>query len=183
MIPLRGNALRYSTTSRRFVRATAKFRFLATVSPAFIPNQEPPRPPSPIKEIARPIDSATPWIDAQVLKALDVQPQTSLSDIVGHYIDQTGNVLDTSLPYEPKPPEERRVMFEDSVSCKEVITVAHCVKDGKRHKISFSSGFALNAPAPREGDTLIVTCGHTLEEVRRYLSLGWQRVTEHNAKH
>jgi len=111
-------------------------------------------------------DSATPWIDTQILKALEVQPQTSLSDIIGHYIDQTGNVLNVSLPYESQPPKERRVNFENSVSSKEIVTVAHCVRDGEKHKIALSSGFAVNAPAPREGETLIVTCGHTLEQVR-----------------
>lgn len=111
-------------------------------------------------------DSATPWIDTQILKALEVQPQTSLSDIIGHYIDQTGNVLNVSLPYESRPPKDRRVTFEDGISSKEIVTVAHCVKDGERHKITLSSGFVVNAPAPRERETLIVTCGHTLEEIR-----------------
>ena len=95
-----------------------------------------------------------------------MQPQTSLSDIIGHYIDQTGNVLNVSLPYESRPSKQRRVMFEGNISGKEVVTVAHCVRDRDKHKIGLSSGFALNAPAPREGETLIVTCGHTLEEVR-----------------
>lgn len=145
--------------------ATAPNRLLATVSPSFIPNREPPQPPTPTHKPVLP-NTTAPWIDTQILKALDVQPQTSLSDIIGHYIDQTGNVLNVSLPYESQPSGDRRVMFEERVSSKEIVTVAHSVKDGDAHQIALSSGFALNAPAPRDGEMLIVTCGHTLEEIR-----------------
>lgn len=136
-------------------------RFFATVSPSIIPHPHPPPTP-------RGPDAKAPllsFLDSQILKALAIQPQTSLSDIIGHYVDQTGNVLNVSLPYESRPSENRRVSFEGNASSKEIITVAHCAKDGDKHKIALSSGFSLNVPAPTEGETLIVTCAHTLEEV------------------
>lgn len=141
--------------------ATTRARTLATVSPSFIPSTSPPEPPIAFVPPAPQLSS----IDKKVLSTLGTKPQTSLSDIIGHYIDQTGNVLDASLPYESRPSEDRRVAFEDGASSKELVTIAHCLKHGNEHKIALSSGFALNAPAPREGETLIVTCGHTLEQV------------------
>jgi hypothetical protein len=136
----------------------------ATVSPSIIPHPHPPPIPTPPKG---PDANLPPLsvLDSRILKALAIQPQTSLSDIIGHYVDQTGNILNVSLPYESRPSEDRRVSFEGNASSKEIITVAHCAKDGDKHKIALSSGFSLNAPAPREGETLIVTCAHTLEEV------------------
>ncbi|KAF5337395.1 hypothetical protein D9611_003254 [Ephemerocybe angulata] len=152
------------STGIQFSRTAARFRLLATVSPSFIPTRQPPPPPTPVVP-----DKPEPsYIDSQILKKLDGQPQTgpSLSDIIGHYIDQTGNVLDVVLPYESLPSPERRIKFEDTVSSKEIVTVAHCVKNGEDHRIGLSSGFAVNAPALRKGEKLIVTCAHTLEQIR-----------------
>ncbi|PPQ98962.1 hypothetical protein CVT24_003458, partial [Panaeolus cyanescens] len=49
-----------------------------------------------------------------------------------------------------------------------VVTVAHCLEDEGEHKITISSGFALNAKRPDADDDerLILTCAHTLEEIR-----------------
>jgi len=45
--------------------------------------------------------------------------------------------------------------------------IAHCVNDGMgRHKVTVSSGFALAIPGETDG-SLVLTCAHTLEEIRR----------------
>ncbi len=74
-----------------------------------------------------------------------------------------GKILDVSLPYEPRPPEWRRLKLTsiDSVA----VLVAHCVQDGVESKITLSSGFALEVPSLPKDETLILTCAHTLEEV------------------
>ena len=150
-----------STVARSFRRS------FATVSPTIIPQVQPPAPPNPRTLEAK--GDGLSFLDKQILRALSVQPQTSLSDIIGHYIDQTGNVLPVTLPYEPMPGPNRRISFEENASTKEIVTIAHCARDGNQHKITLSSGFALNSPALREGETLIVTCAHTLEQVCMYL--------------
>ncbi|KAG2023780.1 hypothetical protein CC2G_001395 [Coprinopsis cinerea AmutBmut pab1-1] len=139
---------------------------LATVSPHVIPQTQPPPPPKPAEPFVE--SSKTPFIDSRVLRALTAQPPaTTLHDIISHYLDETGNVLDVTLPYEPTPSKERRVQFDDDESSREVVTVAHCAKDGDNHKVTLSSGFGLNVPGWKEDETLIVTCAHTLEEIRQ----------------
>ncbi|TFK23130.1 hypothetical protein FA15DRAFT_594957 [Coprinopsis marcescibilis] len=157
---------RVQRLARRSYFSQTKPTNLATVSPSIIPNAEPPPPPKPVQPFAP--QSKTPYLDGQVLQALARQPQTSLRDIIGHYLDETGNVLDVALPYESRPSNERKVMFGDNASSREVVTIAHCAQDEKKqHKITVSSGFALNFPSPAEGETLVVTCAHTLEEIRQ----------------
>ncbi|EPT04158.1 hypothetical protein FOMPIDRAFT_1140519 [Fomitopsis schrenkii] len=44
--------------------------------------------------------------------------------------------------------------------------VVHVAENGTEHKITYCSGFALSAPKLAGGQTLYVTCAHTLEEIR-----------------
>lgn len=77
------------------------------------------------------------------------------------------NVLDYSLPYESTPATDRRIDFDAKVEDGGVVVIAHCVRDGELHKITLCSGFALEGPGHRDGETLAVTCAHTLEEASR----------------
>ncbi|KXN84791.1 hypothetical protein AN958_12085 [Leucoagaricus sp. SymC.cos] len=130
-------------------------RLFATVTPGILPSFEPPSPPPPLS-----------LFDGQLLSALDASTDhTPLSKIVKQYVTNTGDVLDVSLPYEPRPSESRRPSLTQAHSG--IVLIAHCVRDGSENKITLSSGFALDAPSPSKDETLILTCAHTLEEVRR----------------
>ncbi|RPD81810.1 hypothetical protein L226DRAFT_541444 [Lentinus tigrinus ALCF2SS1-7] len=88
---------------------------------------------------------------------------------------RAGHVLGASLSYESRPNEERRVQFspdaananvEVSTADEGLFMVAHAVQDRTgKHKITYSSGFAVHAPGAPEGQTVLVTCAHTLEEI------------------
>ncbi|KAI0724367.1 hypothetical protein C8T65DRAFT_626243 [Cerioporus squamosus] len=72
--------------------------------------------------------------------------------------------------------EERRVQFsrdatnanvEVSTADGALFMVAHAVHDRTgKHKITYSSGFAVHAPGTPDGQVALVTCAHTLEEIR-----------------
>ncbi|KAI0374358.1 hypothetical protein BV20DRAFT_1011301 [Pilatotrama ljubarskyi] len=96
---------------------------------------------------------------------------------------RAGHVLDSSLPYESRPGAERRARFSNvpvgqtakaevradvSSADDALVMVAHAVQDrkGKSQKVSYSSGFAVHAPGTPEGEAVLVTCAHTLEEIR-----------------
>ncbi|TFK87949.1 hypothetical protein K466DRAFT_575602 [Polyporus arcularius HHB13444] len=89
---------------------------------------------------------------------------------------RAGQVLGASLPYESRPNDERRVQFsrdatdahaEVSTADGALFMVAHAVHDRTgKHKITYSSGFAVHAPGTADGQTALVTCAHTLEEIR-----------------
>ncbi|KAF8971582.1 hypothetical protein BDZ97DRAFT_1252714 [Flammula alnicola] len=133
----------------------------ATVSPSIIGQR--PQPSEPRKvEFS---EEVSPVLDARVLQAASKGHKSSLPDIIEQYINTSGTVLDVSLPYESRPSDTRRPHLTDvAESCKNVITVAHCAQVGAEHKITLSSGFALNVAY---GKTLILTCAHTLEEIRQ----------------
>ncbi|KAF9451770.1 hypothetical protein P691DRAFT_835546 [Macrolepiota fuliginosa MF-IS2] len=132
-----------------------RWRTFATVSPSILSYPEPSSPPPHLS-----------LLDGQLLSALDASKHhTPLTSIVKQYVMATGNILDVSLPYEPRPPESRRPNLTQTSSS--TVLIAHCVRDGLKNKITLSSGFALEAPSPLQDETLIVTCAHTLEEIRR----------------
>lgn len=98
----------------------------------------------------------------------------SLTDLVEEYMKRAGNVLDASLPYESRPDVARRVQFskdaqthaDASTADGALVMVAHAVHDRTgKHKVAYSSGFAVHAPGIPEGQSVFVTCAHTLEEV------------------
>jgi hypothetical protein len=104
-------------------------------------------------------------LDRFVLEALARTPsaaRTALPQLIQQYLDRAGNVLGAQLPYEPNPSPSRRVSFStDKGGC--VHLIAHAAREGDRHKVTVSSGFALDTP---DGQSIFVTCAHTLEEVR-----------------
>ncbi|EKM83399.1 hypothetical protein AGABI1DRAFT_123732 [Agaricus bisporus var. burnettii JB137-S8] len=158
MLSIRGQTrpvLKQSRTSRSWRCANlGKWRALATVSPSILHQREPP-PPPPLSVL-----------DGHLLSTLDTsRNHASLASIVHQYKMQSGDILNISLPYESRPPEQRRPSLTQAHSG--LVLVAHCIKDGSENKISLSTGFALEAPSPVKDETLILTCTHTLEEVRR----------------
>lgn len=143
---MRLNALAFKCLRRPVVAS----RPYATVSSVL------PKPPS-TAHIRSGLD-----IDDRLLAALPGGP--SLQSLVHQYIEQSGCVLASSLPYESRPTDRRRPTFSNG---DQVAMIAHCVKDKTgKHEVTVSSGFALAAPGADSDGTLIVTCAHTLEEAR-----------------
>ncbi|KAH9846061.1 hypothetical protein C2E23DRAFT_744986 [Lenzites betulinus] len=91
---------------------------------------------------------------------------------------RAGHVLPFSLPYESRPGPARRAAFSDvdpgggAALCSAdgaLATVVHVVQDASgagHHRVAYSSGFAVSAPGASAGEAVIVTCAHTLEEIR-----------------
>jgi hypothetical protein len=147
-------------------------RAYATVDSATI-IARPPRPPVPIPLSTQESDPRS-TIDSHVLAALP-QPgtvsrsQTNLPELITQYVDRFGHVLDFALPYEPSPAANRRTDFDARPEDSAVSMIAHCVRDGDVHQITLCSGFALEGHEPREGESLTLTCAHTLEEASSFL--------------
>ena len=96
---------------------------------------------------------------------------TSLSTLVDQYLSNSGKVLDMTLRYESRPTETRRCKF-DPENVEGLVLVAHYVGNEKEFKVTLSSGFALdiqgkNGEKLDDEDAVVVTCAHTLEEVRK----------------
>ncbi|KAJ3718265.1 hypothetical protein C8R42DRAFT_675522 [Lentinula raphanica] len=108
-------------------------------------------------------------LDRQLLNALSSTKKfPSLSQLVHKYLNNSGDVLPSSLLYESRPSASRKVNREPATTdSSDVMLIAHCVQIGEEHKVTVASGFALEAPYEREGESLILTCAHTLEEIRR----------------
>jgi hypothetical protein len=134
----------------------------------------PPPPPPGLSDPTPPRPSLS-VLDTTILTHLSrVATLSSLTDmktLAKEYSDRSEHVLNVSLPYESRPNATRRV---DGVvsSGSGVVMVAHCVADEalQEHKVTVSSGFALNARSAREGESLIVSCAHTLNEVSKMAS-------------
>ncbi|EIW64858.1 uncharacterized protein TRAVEDRAFT_82874, partial [Trametes versicolor FP-101664 SS1] len=103
-----------------------------------------------------------------------------LTELVEQYMKRAGHVLPSALPYESRPGPERRAQFSDvstgAAVCRAdgaLVTVVHVVQDrtGRGHKVAYSSGFAVHAPGAPPGEAVLVTCAHTLEEVRPFSAL------------
>lgn len=185
------------------------------MSPKIIPQTRPPPPPPAVSfgisrdlaedspDLAALANSQTPYLDRRVLEALahpaTQETQTSLQEIISHYLDETGAVLDVSLAYESRPGQDRRVDFGSELSeaagagtsSKDVVTVVHCARDSAsgEHKITVSSGFAVNtsfgkgASQDELADTLIVTCAHTLEQIRQSPLLRLKEIPPRDPSH
>ncbi|KAF5312637.1 hypothetical protein D9619_003318 [Psilocybe cf. subviscida] len=154
--------LMWGVASRRWTTSTLLHN-LAPTSPSII-NQLLSSDISSKREIEQDI---TPALDR---KLLQLSSKTSLHELIRQYVAESGTVLDVFLPYESQPAISRRPNLVDAAdSTRNVITVAHCAQFGNAHKITLSSGFALNVDfTSKENtkETLIVTCAHTLEEIR-----------------
>lgn len=98
----------------------------------------------------------------------DAGTQVQLPQLVEQYLDRSGLVLDASLPYESRPGAARRLNFggDDEAARRAIAMIVHAVQQGTEHKITYCSGFALSAPGSTDGQSVFVTCAHTLEEIR-----------------
>ena len=106
-----------------------------------------------------------------------------LPALVSQYVDRHGRVLESSLAYESRPGQGRRVHFDQDVSLdkleggsndldleRSVVMVVHALQRGGESKVTVCSGFALNVSDDsglEEGkEMLVLSCAHTFEEVR-----------------
>lgn len=129
--------------------------FATVHSPLFLarPPVPPPHPSNP-----RPIDNF-------ILENLANTPfagRTALPQLIEQYLDRSGNILDAQLLHEPRPSPSRRVSFSTDEGSG-VHLIAHVVRENDRSKITVSSGFTLETS---DGQSVLVTCAHTLEEIR-----------------
>lgn len=132
----------------------------ATVCKSTMVKPAPPDQPVPSRNEFIPA-----LIDHHVLLAASKERCTSLATIIKQYTEVSGVVLDDCLPYEPHPSKTRRMTTEKSRGKgRNLVTVAHCAVVGDDHKITLASGFAVDVDMGEE--MVIVTCGHTLDEVR-----------------
>ncbi|KIP11507.1 hypothetical protein PHLGIDRAFT_124897 [Phlebiopsis gigantea 11061_1 CR5-6] len=139
-------------------------RSYATVHPGTFAG-EPPEIPENNKAAPGPAAAPTA-LDALILSELRRMPSASIPSLVRQFDDNAGKVLSVALPYESRPGAERRVRFEENDHS--VLMVAHAAQDADRHKVSVCSGFALNVPAEgEESRSVLLTCAHTLQEMRR----------------
>jgi len=166
----------FKSPSKRLAACSCSTRRrFAIVSPSILGPAPPPGPPPVFnKSLVESSDPIPPLLDRRVLLAASRNHQhSSIHDIIKQFIANAGSVLAVSLPYESRPSESRKLNLTSAEeSCKNVVTVAHCVQTNGEHKITLSSGFALNVGGLGESDkdsygdeTIIVTCAHTLEEV------------------
>jgi len=147
-------ALRLALGNPPRLQGALRARPLATVnSPVIL--AKPPSPPP-----LRPLDRF-------ILETLASTPstnRTALPQLVQQYLDRSGNALDAQLPYESHPSPSRRVSFSTNQGgC--VHLIAHVVRESDRNKITVSSGFAVDT---LDGQSILVTCAHVLEEVRHF---------------
>lgn len=108
-------------------------------------------------------------LDSHLLAALrwSAHKGSTLGELFNEFNTNAHRVLDRPLPYESAPPLSRRLTFDKAGSSKAhqgIVMVAHCMSpkgdlNSQKSRVKLSSGFVV-------GDGLIVTCAHTLEEVR-----------------
>lgn len=141
----------------RFARA----RGYATFNSSGIISKPPPPTPS--------NKTFSSELDSRLLSALTdpFGALVPLPVLVQQYHYRAGHVLSVPLPYESRPAAHRRVNVSALPAESGLAMIAHCARDDDsgEHKITLASGFALEAPAERQGESLILTCAHTLEEV------------------
>lgn len=150
------------------LRATGMRRY-ANVFPVTLVG----KPPPPSDEA--PLPGAAPALDSLVLSQLRTTPAPGLPALIQDYERNEGYVLEPSLPYESRPAQDRRVSFErpalEAALNNGVVMVAHAFQHRDRCKVAICSGFVLNVPPldgaadSAQGDTVVATCAHTLEEV------------------
>ncbi|KAI0082213.1 hypothetical protein K474DRAFT_1586402 [Panus rudis PR-1116 ss-1] len=165
---LAAQKLRFSPTV--FCAKTCKRPYATVGSTTFV--GKPPIPP-PINKAdipAPPLSSATD-LNRLILSSLS-DKNTPLPSLVEQYEQRSGSVLSNlSLPYESRPSSSRRADFEQHGSDLDnnVVMIAHAIQHGIDHKVAVCSGFAIRAThndPEASPETMILTCAHTLEEVR-----------------
>ncbi|TFK76879.1 hypothetical protein BDN72DRAFT_753719 [Pluteus cervinus] len=155
--------LRLSASCLRSLSSRAAY---ATVSQTKVLSQNLPPPSLGGKEVISSL------LDQEILKALRrPSPKTiSLHDVFDQYSSNASHILDFHLPNESVPRASRRPLINAASTdiSNEMVLVAHCVKSERTHEITISSGFALETPE-NTGETLVLTCAHTLEQLRQTL--------------
>ncbi|THH16755.1 hypothetical protein EW146_g3929 [Bondarzewia mesenterica] len=131
----------------------SQVRSYATVESPVIVAKPPLPPPTPERTEFSTLNNI-------VLNALAHEPsgsRTSLPQLIQQYLERSGHVLNSHLSYEPQPSDARRPNLDvTQTGDRGVHLIAHCVQEGDRHKVSLSSGFALNATGEREGESVII---------------------------
>ncbi|OSD06034.1 hypothetical protein PYCCODRAFT_1431853 [Trametes coccinea BRFM310] len=180
------NALK--ATSRSGIR-----RYAQVGSTTFLGEPpSPPTPPGPPPAASKQDSSSAPNqppnpFDQHVLSELrkaaaaqqpSLAQPTPLTELIDQYMKRAGHVMESALPYESRPGAERRVRFSDapdksvseasSSADGALVVVAHAVLDSKskEHKVAYSSGFFVQPPGTQDSEAVLVTCAHTLEEIR-----------------
>ncbi|KAJ3998448.1 hypothetical protein F5050DRAFT_1544675, partial [Lentinula boryana] len=137
-------------------------RQYATVSQSLVDLGRPPAPEGAAIDFTPSIPSS---LDRRILKVASCSESPSLSELVHSYLSNSRHILNSSLLYESSPSALRKVNRGPSTAnSPDVLLIAHCIQDEDEHKITVASGFALEAPSQREGESLILSCAHTLEE-------------------
>ncbi|CCM02804.1 uncharacterized protein FIBRA_04915 [Fibroporia radiculosa] len=166
----------FSACHRGFGRRVYARAYAAVGSTTYV--GQPPPPPSPSSSLptAPPTAPNFPSVfDARILSELRhrAQPppgstssvQIQLPQLIDQYLDRSGLVLDSALSYESRPASERQVLFDENGDDAIAMIVHAAQQAGVGHKVTHASGFALNVPG-LEGQSVFVTCAHTLEEIR-----------------
>lgn len=142
-------------------------RKYATIRPVTLVGK-PPGPP----DCTNSTVGAPAALDSLVLSQLRSKPGPSLFSLIQEYDANEGHVIQHTLPYESRPGNDRRVVFDQRDSSA-VVMIAHAIQHEDQHKVAVCSGFALNVPSSQGGEnrSVIVTCAHTVEEVIRFPNL------------
>jgi len=154
-------ASRAASQPVRCLRQLIRANRFATVGAATFFGK-PPKVP-----VNAPPPSLTPInaFNKRILSSLD-DASPSLPALIEQYVERSGNVLEVSLPYESRPPEDRRTVFDELDNA--VYMIAHALQYGAEQKMTVCSGFALDTSngEKENGEAIVVTCAHTLEEIR-----------------
>ncbi|KAI0321121.1 hypothetical protein OF83DRAFT_1101206 [Amylostereum chailletii] len=144
----------------RVVGRSARRLYATVEAPVIV--AKPPLPP-----LEPPPKPSRNLIDSFLLTQLANTPsssRTSLPQLIQQYLDNSSHVLEPHLPYEPQPSPHRRISFDSADT--PVHLIAHVVQEGGRSKITLSSGFAIQGSGDLKGRNVVVSCAHTLEEIR-----------------
>ena len=129
--------------------------------------------PEEVHNVAAQEDKLDRYIDGLARK-LSRQDLVSISDLYAQYSHDAGVVLNRVVPYEEQPQASKQAhalsQSLDESRGDGIVLVVHAQLDaGGTHlvKTTICSGFVVDASinSDKQGDT-IVTCAHTLEEVR-----------------
>ena len=140
-------------------------RNYATIEKTLVFAKPPPSAPSESRIDFEHTQSELDRVLIDHLVRTPASSRPSLHSLINHYLERSGRVLPSRLPYESTPAPHRRV--PDAVLDGGVQLLAHVVKEGDRAKVSFSSAFAIQPDSAPNTETqpFIVSCAHTLEEV------------------
>lgn len=156
-----------TTMFRRAVLSSfPRARSYATIENTFLF----PKPPPPPAQAEPRLDSeiTQSQLDPVLIDHLVRTPASSrpsLHSLINHYLERSGRVLPSQLPYESTPAPCRRV--PDTVQDGGVQLLAHVVREGDRANVCVASAFAVQPESTpnTEAQPIIVSCAHTLEKV------------------